>query len=84
MIRVGIRELRKNTSELIRSVREDGAEVEITYHGKPVAILIPIERSRSESYDAGSWEKLDLLAAKIKAAWPEGITAAEALSEDRE
>ena len=84
MIRVGIRELRKNASELIRSVREEGEEIEITYYGRSVAVLIPIERSRSEAYDTGGWEKLDRLAAKIGAAWPEGLSGAEAVAQDRE
>ena len=42
---VGIRELKKQASELIRKVREEGAEVQITYHGKVVALLVPVSEA---------------------------------------
>lgn len=37
---VGVRELRQNTSMLLRDVA-DGETIEITHHGHPVAQLIP-------------------------------------------
>lgn len=42
MVTVGIRELKQQASELVRMVRETGKEVQITYHGGVVALLIPI------------------------------------------
>lgn len=41
-ISVGVRELHNRTSELVRAV-EAGAEVEITRHGKPFAIMNAID-----------------------------------------
>jgi len=41
---VGVHELRKNLTKLLSSVTEDGTEVVITRQGKPVALLIDIEK----------------------------------------
>ncbi len=38
---VGVRELRQNTSPLLRDVAE-GQTLEITHHGHPIARLIPV------------------------------------------
>jgi len=84
MITVGIRELRRRTSDLIRIVREDGRQVEITLRGKPVAMIIPIDNHKDPKEAAAAWTKLDALAAEISARWPEGVSAAEAVSEGRE
>lgn len=40
--RVGIRELRDNLTALLRRVR-DGETLEVTHHGKPVAVISPAE-----------------------------------------
>ena len=39
---VGIRELKNNTSRVIRSVREEMAQYVVTLHGEPVAMLRPL------------------------------------------
>lgn len=41
---VGVHELRKNLTKLLSSVKEDGAEVVVTQQGKPVALLMDIEK----------------------------------------
>lgn len=41
---VGVHELRKNLTKLLSTVKEDGREVVITQQGKPVALLIEIEK----------------------------------------
>ena len=40
---IGIRQLKNDTSEILRSVREDKVEYVITYRGQPVAVLRPME-----------------------------------------
>ncbi|MGO9560270.1 MAG: type II toxin-antitoxin system Phd/YefM family antitoxin [Acidimicrobiales bacterium] len=50
MTTVGIRELRQRASELLRLV-EKGETVEITDHGRPVALLGPLP-------EASPWERL--------------------------
>lgn len=42
---IGIRELKNQTSGIVRQVREGSAEYIITHHGLPVAILRPIEKA---------------------------------------
>jgi prevent-host-death family protein len=41
MTRIGIRELRQKASEYLRRV-EGGETIEVTDHGRPVALLTPI------------------------------------------
>ncbi len=81
MITISIRELKQQASELVRLVRETGSEVQVTYHGEVVALLIPVRPSKKD--DANAWAKLDHLAAEIGARWPKGVSAAQALSEIR-
>jgi prevent-host-death family protein len=83
MMTIGVRELRQQTSELIRLVQEEGRQIAITRRGKPVALLIPAERSPARQEEADEWLKLDHLAAEIEARWPEGVSAVEAVAEGR-
>lgn len=81
MIKVGIRELKQRTSELIRQVREKSDEILVTYHGEVVARIIPVAPSAEETGSA--WEALDHLAAEIGPRWPKDVSAADAVSEGR-
>jgi prevent-host-death family protein len=82
MVTVGIRELKNQASELVRMVRETGKEVQVTYHGQVVALLIPVNPN-TPADDAQAWAKLDNLAAEIRARWPKGVSAADAVAEAR-
>ena len=82
MVTVGIRELKQQASELVRMVRETGKEVQVTYHGEVVALLIPVKPTRKKG-ESKAWAKLDNLAAEIGARWPKGVSAADAVSEAR-
>ena len=46
---VGVRELRQNASKVLDQVK-DGAIIEITEHGVPVARILPIAKSLYEEY----------------------------------
>lgn len=81
MVTVGVRELKQQASELVRLVRETGSEVQVTYHGEVVALLIPVKHVVTDTQNA--WQKLDHLAAEINARWPKGVSAVEAVSEGR-
>lgn len=48
---VGVRELKNQASEIVRSVRELHKEYVITYHGQPVARLTPIPASQTAELD---------------------------------
>lgn len=47
---VGIRELSKRTSELVREVEETGEPVVITRHGRPAATVIPMSAEQLADY----------------------------------
>ncbi len=42
-VEVGVRDLRNNLSRHLVSVREDGTEIVVTDHGRPVARILPID-----------------------------------------
>lgn len=46
MDRVGVRELRQNLSVYLRRVK-DGEALEVTEHGRPVAVLAPLGEPQS-------------------------------------
>jgi prevent-host-death family protein len=83
MVTVGIRELKQRASELIRHVRKTGSQVEVTYHGKVVARLVPVQPAQDNINENRAWDRLDALTAEIGTRWPEGVTAAQAVSEAR-
>jgi prevent-host-death family protein len=50
MPKVGVRELKNRTSEILRAVREEGAEYVITYQGRRSAVLLPLDEEKLEDY----------------------------------
>jgi prevent-host-death family protein len=44
MRRVGVRELRENTAQILKEVNEQGQSIEVTLHGKVLAHLVPPPR----------------------------------------
>jgi prevent-host-death family protein len=81
MVTVGVRELKQQTSELIRQVRENGQEIRVTYHGKVVARVLPVAPNAEET--GQRWDDLDHLADEIGKSWPAGVSAAQAVSDGR-
>lgn len=85
---VGVRELRERASEVIRRVREERAEYVITYRGRPVAILLPLDTGRAEAeIVAGSkkaiaaqWEQYRRLADSIRRAWPTDVSTEDVIN----
>lgn len=79
---IGVRELRERTSEVIRRVREEGAEYVVTYQGRPVAVILPMDAEQAEaemveaakSAVVGAWERYEQLAEEIRTAWPSNIS----------
>jgi prevent-host-death family protein len=82
MITVGVRELKQRTSDLIRQVRQHGREIQITYRGEVVALIVPVMRP-AQTETESAWATLDTLAAEIGAQWQEGVTSVEAVVEGR-
>ena len=81
---VGVRELKAHASEILRGVRERGETFELTFHGRAIALLVPVSSPPTKVEDLASlWADMDRLAEEIAAYWPEGVSAAEAVAEDR-
>jgi len=83
MITVGVRELKQQASELVRRVRENNDAILITYHGKVVAKMTPVEPKKMVGEPENAWATLEQLAEEIGEGWPEGVTAIEAVAEGR-
>lgn len=88
---IGVRELREQTSEVIRRVREDLAEYVVTYQGRPVAIILPLdaERAEREMAQAGKkavlsdWERYERLAEELRRAWPADVSTQDLIDSIR-
>jgi prevent-host-death family protein len=93
MPRVGVRELKNRATEILRNVRENQAEYVVTYHGRPVAVLLPInegwlEEETRRTVEAATpgedvWVELEALRQEIDQSWQSDRTAVELVSEQR-
>lgn len=85
MPQVGVRELKNRATQIVRDVRETGAEYVITLDGEPVAVLRPCEKLGAER--AAAVEQFLIrsreIAERIGAAWTSPLSAAEAVEEQR-
>ena len=80
---IGIRELKKRVSEVVRAVKEDRARYIITQHGVPAALLIPLDAETPVDKGDDVWEKLMQLGEEIAKGWQSEKSAVEILSEMR-
>lgn len=86
---VGVRELKTRASEIIREVRERRARYVITYRGRPVGVLLPLDEAAQVEAVAGTkpgtivWEELERLGEEIGRGWQSPKTSTELLSEMR-
>jgi len=93
MPKVGVRELKNQTTEIVRDVRENRAEYVVTYRGRPVAVLLPLDeewmqgetRRAIASATPGEdvWTELEALRKEIGQSWQSEKTAVELVSEQR-
>lgn len=84
MSSVGIRELKTNTSEIVRRVREYGEVVEITHRGEVVARLIPARPIRTSAEELSAlWADMDRLAEEVGTHWTGSPSAVDAVREGR-
>ncbi|MBI4310686.1 MAG: type II toxin-antitoxin system Phd/YefM family antitoxin [Chloroflexi bacterium] len=84
MREVGVRELRQKASQLLRELQQDREPIVITSRGKAVARLVPLETEESrEARFQATWARMDELADEIAASWPAGVSAVEAVREQR-
>jgi prevent-host-death family protein len=93
MPRVGVRKLREQATEIVREVRENRAEYVITYRGRPVAVLLPVDEEWMEGETERAlastrpgpdvWAELEALREEIGQSWQSDKTAVELVSEQR-
>lgn len=84
MSTIGVRELKQQTSKILRRVREKGETIEITYHGETIAHLVPaVPPAPSPETMAAVLTDLNQLKAEISADWPKGVSALDAVNDVR-
>lgn len=85
--KIGVRELKNQTSRVIRAVREDMAEYVVTLRGEPVAVIRPwTEKEAQRLRDLETDETLaamKTLAQEVGAAWRSEKSGIELVSEQR-
>lgn len=84
---IGVRELKNQTSRVIRAVREEMSEYVVTLRGEPVAVLRPLteeeaQRLREVEIDAALAE-MKALAQEVASAWTLEKSGAELIAEQR-
>ncbi len=88
MREIGVRELKVHASEIVRNVRKRRTRYLITYRGRPVGMLTPLEGAEpvppASATNAGTvWDELTRLGQEIARGWPSGKTSADYLTEMR-
>jgi len=85
MAEIGVRELKARASEVIRAVRECRARYIITYRGKPVGVLLPLDEATEAETVVGedAWDELAQLGEEIGREWQSPLTSTELLSDMR-
>ena len=89
---IGVRELRERTTEVLRQIREKQAEYIITYQGRPVALLLPINTETVEAAMVqasrrsvvGGWETYARLAEQVRQEWPAELKTQDLVDEIRQ
>jgi prevent-host-death family protein len=84
---IGVRELKNQTSRIVRSVREEMAEYIITVQGEPVAVLRPFtpedEHQLRQAPIEAAIAEMKRLAQQVAAAWTSPKSGVELISEQR-
>jgi prevent-host-death family protein len=87
---VSIGELKAKAGDIVREVHDTGQPVDITIQGEVVAQLAPSvslspksPRPMTADERADYWKKWDALAEEIGRHWPEGVSAVDAVREQR-
>jgi len=80
---IGIRELKKRVSEIVRAVKEDRARYVITQRGKPAALIIPLDAEPPIDKGDEVWQNLMKIRDELGKGWQSEKSAVEILSEMR-
>jgi prevent-host-death family protein len=80
---IGIRELKTRASEVVRAVKENRARYIITQHGKPAALIIPLDAEIKKTNADEVWARLEKIREELGKGWQSEKSAVEILSEMR-
>jgi prevent-host-death family protein len=90
---VGVRELKNQTTKILRDIRENQAKYIITYHGQPMALILPLEerwlKAKTEAVIEAAlseqvvWNELAALRQEIDQGWQSEKTAVDLIAEQR-
>ena len=80
---IGIRELKKRVSEVVRAVKEERARYVITQRGKPAALIIPLDAEPPADKGDEVWKNLMKIRDELGKGWQSEKSAVEILSEMR-
>lgn len=84
MNEVGIRELKTQASDIIRRVRDTNETIVVTYRGRAVARIEPLEDPETTRYRAREvLAEMDRIAEEVTQYWPSGVSTVGAVAEDR-
>ena len=89
MREIGVRELKIHASEIMRNVWKRRARYVVTYRGRPIGLLTPLDQSfgLSPTSAPGSaddvWAELTRLGEEISRGWRVSQTSVELLSDMR-
>ena len=84
---IGVRELKNQTSRVIRAIREEMAEYVVTLRGEPVAILRPLTDEETQRLHQAEVDEtlaeMKSLAQKVAGAWSSDKSGVELVDEQR-
>ena len=84
MPEIGIRDLKARASEVIRSVREKRARYLVTFRGRPVAAIVPLDRGEAATPGISqAWRTLTEIGEEIGRGWRSDQSSLELLKEIR-
>ena len=96
MPQVGVRELKNQTSSILQNVRNNQAKYIVTYHGSPMAAILPLneewaakvtakteEAIESALSEQAIWAELAELRREIDQKWQSDKSADELIAEQR-
>jgi prevent-host-death family protein len=80
---VGVRELKANPGKVLRMVRDSNMSVDVTIHGEIVARIVPARKKPNVEEIEAAWRRHEEIGRMISEKWPVGLSAVEAIKEDR-
>lgn len=80
---IGVRELKTNPGKILRMVRDEHEQVDVTIRGEVVARIVPVRPGMTPEEHEAVWKRHKEIADQISASWPKGVSAVDAIREVR-